>query len=434
MEKKRRYTIEDVIRLIAMGEGEEVEFKARPEKIAETVCAMANSRGGFILIGVDDKGKILGVDVKGEEKIVSELQGLMPSPRVSIHKINVNNKRVILIRVEKSKRFITLGNIAYVRIGRSNRALDIEELAVASVEELHVTFDSLPSDVPVKYLSKKLVEEYVKLREKTRGISPRGSLEDNLKRLKIVKGKYLTIAGVLFFTRNPQEFLPWTGIRIIELYPDGETKEIEEFTGPVWRLIDRVYGRIMEKIPRRELRPGARREIYSIYPEDAIREAITNAVAHRNYRIRSDIRIFIEPERLIIKNPGSFPPGVHPEDPEHIPRNPLICQFLYDMGYIEKYGFGIIKMKKSVNQHPFSTLEFKLSPMKTEVIFSTKEKEINAAERTIIALVKENPLSSQEIASHLGLSKVAVLKKLKKLMEMGVIKKTGKGKNTRYYS
>ena len=431
--EKSSLTIEDMIKLVAQGEGEQIEFKVKPTGIAETIGAMANASGGHIVVGVDNKGELVGITEKGQERIASHIQGLIPTPSVSISTIKINDKNVLVIEVHKSRRFVTLGNTAYIRIGRSNKALDIEELAILSVEELKVTFDALSSAVPKEALNPSLVQEYLELRKKTRDIPIRGNLKENIKRMKIIKGECLTISGLLFFTDRPQEHLPWTGMRVIELYPDGETKGILEFDGPVWKMIDHVYETLLGKLPRREIRTGAKRESFLIFPEEAIREGIINAVAHRNYRTRADIRIFLRPEGLGIKNPGSFPPGVDLEDPEHIPRNPLICQYLYDMGYIERYGFGIIRMRKAVEDHPTASMDFKIGPMKTEVVFESKQQTIlGEDERIILTLLKRASLPSSQIAAHLKMSKVTALKKLDKLQSMNLIKRIGKGKKTRY--
>jgi ATP-dependent DNA helicase RecG len=81
------------------------------------------------------------------------------------------------------------------------------------------------------------------------------------------------------------------------------------------------------------------------YPIAAIREAIINALIHRDYLISSDIRVFIFDDRIEISNPGPFPEGVTPERPLHIARNPILCQLMRDIGFIEKYGSGIYFMR-----------------------------------------------------------------------------------------
>ena len=426
--------LEKLLEIIARGEGEEVEFKRNVAGVAETVCAMANTKGGYILVGIDDRGRVTGVEPKEEEKLVSHLQGLAPLPEISIEKIPINAKVILVVRVKKSSRFISLGSVAYIRVGRSNRPLDVEELAIKSVEELKVSFDALPSPAPKEVLNRKLFEEFLERREKVRGIPVRGELKDNLARLKVVKEGKLTIAGLLFFTDNPQEYLPYTGARIVKLTSRMETEELLEVTGPLPKVIERVYDEVVREISKVVWRSGARREALPLYPEEAVREAIINAFAHRNYRINADVRIIFKENTLVIRNPGSFPAGVDSENPEHVPRNPLICQFLYDMGYIERYGYGIIRMREAVAKHPFAEMEISTGAMKTEVIFKSAGPKLDEVERNIVLLLKQAALSSGELAKRVGLSKTAVLNKLKKLEALGLVKCKGQGRGRRYFA
>ena len=103
------------------------------------------------------------------------------------------------------------------------------------------------------------------------------------------------------------------------------------------------------------------------------------------------------------------------------------------MGYIERYGFGIVRMRKAVEDHPTASMDFKIGPMKTEVVFESKQRTIlGEDERIILTLLKRASLPSSQIAAHLNMSKVTVLKKLDTLRSMNLIKRIGKGKNTRY--
>lgn len=433
-ETRKLMKIEDIIKLIAQGEGESIEFKSKAAGIAETVCAMANTSGGHILVGIDDKGTVAGVIPKEEERIVSYIQGLIPPPEVSINKVYLNSKVILIIKVSKSQRFVSLGSIAYIRIGRSNRPLDVEEMAIRSVEELKVSLDALPSPAPKEALNKRLFGEFLEKRRRIRGIPVRGSLEENLQRLKAVKGEQLTIAGLLFFTDYPEEHLSNVGARVIRLTPGMETQEIFELTGPIPRLIDTAYQEVLHRVKKTEFRRGARRETILAYPEEAIREAIINAFAHRNYRINADVRMIFRDNTFIVRSSGSFPAGVDPQNPEHVPRNPLICQFLYDMGYIERYGYGLIRMREAVDRHPLAEMEILTGGMKTEVIFRSSSLELDEIERKIILLMENNEISSGELSKMLNLSKTTVLKRLKKLEHRGLIKSKGKGRNKRYFS
>ncbi len=89
-----------------------------------------------------------------------------------------------------------------------------------------------------------------------------------------------------------------------------------------------------------------RREDKFEYPLKALREAIVNALIHRNYFETGDVRVFIFDNRIEIINPGSFPEGGSPKNPRHKPVNEILCQLIYDIGLIEKYGSGIQMMKE----------------------------------------------------------------------------------------
>lgn len=153
----------------------------------------------------------------------------------------------------------------------------------------------------------------------------------------------------------------------------------------------------------------------------------------RNYAIPSDVRVFLFPDKLIIRSPGSFPPGVSAEEPEHIPRNPLLCQYMYDTGFIERYGFGIIKMREETRHHPLVELDLKVTPAKVDVIFSKTKQypTLDDVDRKIISLVKE-PMSSSEIALEVGMSKPAVVKRLNALVALRILRRMGRGAGTRY--
>ena len=82
------------------------------------------------------------------------------------------------------------------------------------------------------------------------------------------------------------------------------------------------------------------------YPLNALREAIINALIHRDYQETADVRVFIFDNRVEIINPGTFPEGVSPDEPTHKPVNPTLSQFMFDIGFIERYGAGIRMMRR----------------------------------------------------------------------------------------
>ena len=147
------------------------------------------------------------------------------------------------------------------------------------------------------------------------------------------------------------------------------------FEGSLWRMVEEIEAYLRSHLQRSGGgRSGFRRLERFEYPLQALREALLNAIIHRNYFRAADIKMFFLPDRLLIRNPGSFPPGVTPESPEHRPRNPLLSQYFYDVGLVEKYGSGIETMRSICSNSSSVTLKFDLKESSTTLIFQKKEK------------------------------------------------------------
>ncbi len=168
------------------------------------------------------------------------------------------------------------------------------------------------------------------------------------------------------------------------------------------------------------------------YPIRAIREAIINAIAHRNYMLQADIRVFLHANRLVLRNPGGLLPGVDLDDPEHIPRNPALCNLLFDTGFIERYGHGINMIRAEVKKKPWLKLDFDSRPHRFELTFLRNfDILLDHVDMEILKILTE-PKKSGEISEVIGLSKPSVLFHIKKMMRFGFIKKVGEGPQTKY--
>ncbi|HIQ13694.1 MAG TPA: winged helix-turn-helix transcriptional regulator, partial [Thermoprotei archaeon] len=216
---------------------------------------------------------------------------------------------------------------------------------------------------------------------------------------------------------------------------DGVPYSSKEFHGPVWRVADEVMEYLIGELMDLEVVIGPRRERIGRYPLRAVRESLVNAITHRNYAISSDILVSLYPDRLVISSPGSLVPGVDLDEPIHIPRNPVLSQLMYDTGYIERYGSGIVLMKKLCREHPLVDLEFISRGYSFKVVFklSINKLGLDDIDERIINILVRNPSSSKELAGEIGLSKQAVVKRLNKLIELGLVRKRGKGWRTQYY-
>ncbi|ASJ03359.1 transcriptional regulator [Thermococcus profundus] len=424
--------VESLIELLREGENERVEFKAKAtSNIAREICAMANAEGGYLLIGVSDEGRIVGVDTKKAKEVLSSaLQNITPPISVKTNVVRVGDKDVLVVEVPRSKTLCSIGGVAYIRIGSSIRPLSVQEILMLSAEMGTVTWDEFPL-VDLSEMKNEYVEWFFSALERARGRKiPREDWMRYLRSSKAVKGERLTNAGVLFFT-DATDFIPHSGGRIVWMQGDEAVKSVE-FSGPVWRVVDDMFYTLTREFRTYEVVVGTKRVKLPEYPPRAVREALINAFAHRNYAIPADVRVFVYPDRLVIRNPGGLMPGVDLNDPEHVPRNPNLCSLLYDAGYIEKYGYGLRMIREECKKHGLVGVEFKTRANRFEVIFHKwAGRLLDELDRKILSAL-ETPRRSGELAEELGISKPTLLKRLKKLEGWGLVRSEGRGSQRRY--
>lgn len=198
---------------------------------------------------------------------------------------------------------------------------------------------------------------------------PKISIKDFLiKTLKVVKeedGKLSpTNACLLFFGKNPSDYISHDEIRIARFRDVTRTEFIDskEIKGPIYKMLDEV-----ELFFKRNTRLASKvvefkRVDIPEYPYEAIREAVINAIAHRDYTYRwSPIMFSIFDDRIEVSSPGSLLPGLNIKSLEghHATRNKIICDIFHETKDMEKYGTGIGKMKRLMKEHGLSKPEFK---------------------------------------------------------------------------
>ena len=167
----------------------------------------------------------------------------------------------------------------------------------------------------------------------------------------ISDGEIPTHAGILFFGNHPQRFFYNAQLRVVRFKGTSVTHPVIDrldCTGVLWEMVDAAEEFIRKNIRLLSFRTSRsfQRDDKFEYPLDALREAIINALIHRSYQKSADVRVFIFDTRVEVISPGSFPDGVSPDEPVHEPVNPILTQFMYDVGFIEKYGSGIKMMHR----------------------------------------------------------------------------------------
>ena len=181
------------------------------------------------------------------------------------------------------------------------------------------------------------------------------------------------------------------------------------------------------------------------YPLAALREAIINALIHRNYQKLSDVRVFIFDNRVEIINPGTFPEGVSPDAPVHEPVNPILSRFMYDIGFIERYGSGIRMMKRLSVEWGNKEPRYVFHPLQTTIIFDSPIQEstfietddisaqLNERQKNAFSYVQKNgKITRKEYTEINHVSATAAYEELKNMVDKNLLDVRGKGRGTKY--
>jgi len=360
----------ELLELIQNGENSWVEFKRddRTTKdfsgdFAKEVVAFSNGRGGKIIIGVEDNGNIAGLSGEGFEEWVMNICRTLVHPGVIpfYEEIKIDElckSAVVHIDMGYSKPYyIERGErrVYYIRVGSTSREATREELArlFQASGAYHYDVAPLPTTSFESLDQNRLAEYFKKYRSKDLTTLHPVEVKKLLINSDILKqteyGEVASVGGLLFFGKEPQRFLPQSGITFALFRGTEVTEEYFEradIEGTATRLIDETVKLIQKNILHIAHVKGLKRKEVSI-PKEVLREAITNAVAHRDYTILgARVRVYMFTDRIEVRSPGSLPNTVTIEKMKvgsiSVARNPFIVNYLVELKYVERLGRGIL--------------------------------------------------------------------------------------------
>jgi len=350
----------DLRKLIKSGESETVELKASFNKeILETSGAFANTKGGAILIGISDKGQVKGIQI-GKETLKDWANQISQStepriiPEIEIGTIDGKNVAVILIKEFPIKPVSVKGR-CFRRVGSSNRVMQAREIAEMHFQSTGMSWDRLPvTNAPIDEIDLEKVKQYIESAKDAgrRKISAGEKPLQVLEKLELTKDGKATWAAILLFHKHPQRFLSQAVIHCGKFKEETIVIDDRMIEGTIIEQIEEAMDFIRKNINVRFVMTGkpAREEVWD-YPLEALREAVINAVCHRDYTVSSNTEVRIYDEELIVWNPGGLPLGLTVEDlykpHPSVLRNKGIGGIFYDMGLIEQWGSGIEKMREA---------------------------------------------------------------------------------------
>ncbi len=452
-----------------------MEFKRgfiKPGDLAETIMAFANAEGGTIYLGIDEgppphpSGRIHEITKVYRDNIRRAARDVLvpPVPDVTAHEIEVQGEKVLGIAVPPSDRVHQHRNgKILIRRGSENVALQGEALHEAWVKREQPIFDDRPVwEAALDDLDPDRVEWYLRRAAEERGLPVDLSLplEENLNLLGAVirDGERVVprAAGILLFAREPQRFLPQSEVRLARFQGTSRLNFIDRLVckGTLPEMIDEA-----ERFVRRNTRIAAkitgfeRREITE-YPYPAIREAITNAVTHRDYwRQGTEVRVSIFDDRIEVQNPGRLPPPLTLATlgEEHVLRNELVAQLLFNIRYIERWNTGVERMRRWMREHEMEEPAFEEIGEAFRVTFYgpgedildlipeegvTDLRELGLNERQIEALRlmvnADEEMTNRRYRELFDITYRTAVRDLNELVEKGQARRVGQGRGTRY--
>lgn len=469
-------TIEEITK----GESKNVEFKVilpkESEKYTKTIVAFANTQGGKIIIGIDDKSrKVVGVDNETAFEIMDSIanavsDNILPQLIPNIELQTVDNKTVVVISVEPSmNRPYYLASKGkddgtYIRVGGTTRPAHQEKIKELEMEGSHISWDELAcigfnvSEKQINDLCKDIMEY-----RKTANLSERNVGVQQLLNWKLLKKGGDNYVATNAFALLTSDYFDFSRTQCAVFKGKDRTVFIDkkEYDGPIYQQIDETV-----KFVLRNIRLGAkiegllRKEAYELPPE-AIRELIINAHCHRSFADNSCVQVAIYDDRLEITSPGGLYGGLTLEEvlAGHSKlRNKAIANVFGQMGLVESWGTGLLRVRELAREYGLQEPEFVemsglfrvnlyRSPLKTENHLNN-EKNSNLVgdvgdnvgdvgdnvgedvKSFILKLISENnKISATEIAQQLSVSKRTAERHLKELRENGKLKHHGSARN-----
>ncbi|MCZ9305559.1 putative DNA binding domain-containing protein [Corynebacterium sp. c9Ua_112] len=445
-----------------------VEVKSNVGKnTRETLSAFANAGGGLIIVGLDESAGFAPVDkfdaLKAQDALETRCRQVTPPVRPQISVLPFEGGRIVVAEMEEFSPFDKPCYVtdqgryggSYIRTGEGDTKLSSYEIDKLIEEHTQPKWDESPvPEATVEDLAPEVLEEYLQAQKRQRPKTFKDGREVALRRLRITKDGGATLAALLVMGDYPQEFFPRLTVTFA-LFPGASKGSVT--TG--LRLLDsaRLTGTIPElveagvDIVKRNMRTGSMisekfRTDLPDYPPIAVREALVNALMHRDYSPSaqgSQVQINMFVDRLEITSPGGLYGGVtvrHLGEPGvSSTRNQRISSFLEEVSLpgegkqagrvAENRGTGIATINQSLEDALMPKPEYINRLDSFTIIFrrrrvATQERYTTARDHVLAILEEESSSSTSEIVERTQLSRTAVQKAVNALINEGLVERT----------
>jgi len=426
--------LRDLKKIVKHGESDIVEFKASTGQLnraVETLCAFLNKNGGMLLLGITDDGEIVGEKITDNTKrdIANQLNRIEPHADIETIFVPVSKNKDVIILIAKpgaNGPYVCNGR-PYVRVQSTTKIMPQEEYKrILHTHKPKIDWECLTTnDCAINDLDKGLIRKVVDVAiasGRLTEIAARASVTEILNKLELLIDGQLTNAAIVLFCKKEQKQFIQSNIKLARFkgITKSEFLDSKVLRSNAFDLYDHAMTFLDFNLPvaaRIEEGNPLRIEIPAI-PYKVLREALVNALCHRDYSIRGgSISVAIYDDRVEIGSTGLLPEGVKIKQltQKHlsIQRNPLIANVFYLCRMIEKWGRGTQEMielsKQSGNPVPhfeevtnsvLVTIPFK-EPIRTTPIALSSSIKLTERQKLILDMLKNGPLNRKSIKEKL---------------------------------
>ena len=454
-----------------MPEHQEIEWKESwRDEYLKWLCGYANARGGTLFIGKDDNGKVVGIP--DSKKLLEDLPNKITNTMGIIADVNLhteNEKDYLEIVVEKYPFLISYHGRYYYRSGSVLREIVGKELDLALLKSQGITWDDVPlpklttADLKPEAIAlfKQKAMERGRLTVEEANVSNE-ILMDNLH--LVDEDNYLIRAAMLAFYQNPERWVTGAYIKIGFFGDsDSDLQYHDEIHGPLIEQIDRTIDLVYTKYMKARITYDdiQRKEIF-MFPREAFREILLNAVVHKDYASCNPIQISVYEDQIYVWNNGDMPRDLRTSEKlfaKHSskPFNPKLAYVFFVSGMIEAWGRGFDKIRRECNSlYETPMPEYNISDDGVMVhclpnheymrILRSDRIKINESimsrfradeQKTVLCIMdmiaQSGSVNNTIVRSSTGKSKPTITRLLAKMKEAGLIISKGSGPAVRYY-
>jgi ATP-dependent DNA helicase RecG len=436
-----------------MSENQNIEYKESwRDEYLKWICGFANANGGSIFIGKNDAGEVVGV--AGAKKLLEDIPNKVKDILGILVDVNLHHSEkgdFIEIVVEAYPYPVNYKGQYHYRSGSTKQELKGSTLDKFMLQKKGKRWDGVPvPNVSVNDLKKETFDFFRKKAVKAQRIEEDVLTDSNellIDNLQLNENEYLKRAAILLFHPNPEKFVTGAYIKIGFFETDDDLKFQDEVHGNLFEQVEKTMDLLFTKYIKSSISyEGLNRVEKYEYPKDAIREALLNAVSHKDYSGGVPIQISVYGDKLIFWNEGQLPENwtvenlsvKHPSKPY----NPDIANALFRSGYIESWGRGTLKMINECVQFgiPKPKYFFDMSgfwvEFQKDILNIEYFKSLGFNERQIQAIkyVKEKgKITNSEYQENYGVARNTATRDLAELVEKGILKSSeSKGAGSYY--